>query len=602
MLLDRMRATVRLAQGLRTLARYRPAGRTTMADRLEARAARHPHRPFLFYSERRMSWGQMNAAASRVAHWALAQGLGRGDVVALLMENRPEYLSVWMGLAKLGVVTALINTNLAGRALDHALRTAGAGHLVVGSELLDAFASLDAELAQELGVWVDPDPEGPADVALPAGAKDLAAALADAPDVNPDARLRREMRTGDPLFYIYTSGTTGNPKAARFSHLRFLSAGDGFAWAAGTGPGDVEYVALPLYHSAGGVVAVGRVLAGGGSLALRRRFSASQFWDDVRRYRATSFQYIGEFCRYLLAQPPRPDDADNPIRVATGNGLRPDIWREFQERFAIPRIIEFYGATEGNTVMINLDGKVGAVGYYPFKALSNARIIRYDLETDSHPRSADGFCIECRPGEPGEMIGRISRADWMGAGRFEGYTSQEDTERKILRDVFSKGDAWFRTGDLLYEDAEGYYYFVDRTGDTYRWKGENVSTQEVAEILSGFPGLDMISVYGVQVEGHGGRAGMMAFVPREDAAFDGKAFYAFTEQALPRYAAPLFVRVLREAQVTGTFKLRKVELQREGYDPGAIGDPLFVRDDAAKAYVRLGPEILAAIRDGRQRI
>ena len=602
MLLSRIRATARLAGGLRVLARHRPDGRYTVADRIEERVARHPHRTFLTYAGRRMSYGELNAASNRVAHWALAQGLRAGDVVALLMENRPEYLCVWMGLAKLGVVTALINTNLAGRALDHALRTADADHLIVGSELVDALASLGPEPAPGLRVWVDPDPEGPADAPLPAGARDLAAALADAPDDPPDPGLRREVRTGDPLFYIYTSGTTGNPKAARFSHLRFLSAGDGFAWAAGTGPGDVEYVALPLYHSAGGVVAVGRVLAGGGSLALRRRFSASQFWDDVRRHRATCFQYIGEFCRYLLAQPPRPDDRDHTIRAAIGNGLRPDIWREFQERFAIPRIIEFYGATEGNTVMVNLDGKVGAVGYYPFKALNNARIVRYDVETDSHPRSPDGFCIECPPGEPGEMVGRIPRSDWTGAGRFEGYTSKEDTERKILRDVFKKGDAWFRTGDLLYEDAEGYYYFVDRIGDTYRWKGENVSTQEVAEILSGFPGLDMICVYGVQVEGHGGRAGMLAFVPKEGTAFDGQAFYAFTEQALPRYAAPVFVRVLREAQVTGTFKLRKVELQREGYDPGASDDPLFVRDDAAKAYAPLTPEILAAIRDGRQRI
>jgi fatty-acyl-CoA synthase len=604
MLLERVAATARLAPGLLMLVRFRPDGRISVADRLERRAAELGARTFLLHGDERISYAGLNARANRVAHWAREQGVRRGDVVALLMENRPEYLATWLGMAKLGAITALINTNLAGRALDHALGVSGARQLVVGGECLEALATASRETLDGVTPWVAPDPEAGGDDAGPAppGARSLAEALARAPEHDPPASWRAEVRTGDDLFYIYTSGTTGNPKAARFSHLRFFQVGDVFAWAAGTGPDDVEYIALPLYHTAGGVVAVGRALGAGAAIALRRRFSASKFWDDVRRYGATSFQYIGELCRYLLAQPPARDDRDHAVRIAVGNGLRPDIWEKFQRRFGIPRILEFYGATEGNAALVNLDGKVGAVGRYPFQAVSNVRIIRYDVENDRHPRDARGFCIECGAGEPGEMIGRLPSSPKSPAGRFEGYTSQSDSERKILRDVFKQGDAWFRTGDLLQRDGDGYYYFVDRIGDTFRWKGENVSTQEVAEILAGFPGIDMINVYGVAVPGTEGRAGMAAFVLEPGAAFDGAALYAYVDRALPAYAAPVFVRVLKEAPVTGTLKLRKVELQREGFDMEAVGDPIYLRDDAARAYVPLAPEVLSEIRDGRRRV
>jgi fatty-acyl-CoA synthase len=601
-LLDRTLATLRLAGALRILLRQRPDGRYTLADRFEEQVRRRGDATFLLWGDERIGWAALNARANRVAHWGRAQGLVRGDVVALLMENRPEFPATWLGLSKLGVVTALLNTNLSGRALDHALRVSHARQLVVGAELLPALASASPEEVASRAVWVQPDTEaGDGSAAPPSGARDLAEAVAAQPGDDPPRAWRDELRTGDDLFYIYTSGTTGNPKAARFSHLRFFQSADTFAWAAGAGPEDVEYLALPLYHTAGGVVAFGRTLYGGGAVALRRRFSASQFWDDARRYGATSFQYIGELCRYLVAQPPRANDREHRVRVAVGNGLRPDVWERFQSRFRLPRIIEFYGATEGNAALVNLDGKVGAVGRYPFKAITNVRIARYDVESESHPRDARGFCIECAPGEPGELLGRLPSSAKAPVGRFEGYTSKEDSERKVLHDVFKPGDAWFRTGDLLYRDDEGYYYFVDRIGDTFRWKGENVSTQEVAEIVAGFGGMDMISVYGVQVPGADGRAGMLAFVPVGDAPFDGAGFFAFVEGALPRYAAPVFVRILKEAPVTGTFKLRKVELQREGFDPEKVSDPLFVRDEAARAYVPFGRELAAEIQDGRRR-
>jgi fatty-acyl-CoA synthase len=583
--------------------RLRPQNTYTVADRFEDRVDDRLENVFLRYEDESLTWIEVEAAANRVANWARGQGIGRGDVVALLMENRPEYIISWLGLAKLGAVTALINTNLSGRALDHALRTAAARHLIVGSELLDALDSASGEVTGELGLWVAPDPDAP-EFSLPDGAKNLTAVLEEASHERPASSVRQGLVAGDPLFYIYTSGTTGNPKAALLSHLRFFQAGDSFAWAVDFNDDDVEYLALPLYHSAGGVVAVGRAMNGGGVLAIRRRFSASKFWDDVRRYDATCFQYIGEFCRYLLAQPSGPGDKDHRIRVVAGNGLRPDIWEEFQQRFGIPKIIEFYGATEGNTVMVNLGGKVGAVGYYPriLDRVNNAKIIRYDVETDAHPRSARGFCVECGPDEAGEMLGKIPADKNAMAGRFEGYTSKEANEKKILRDVFEKGDAWFRSGDLLYRDRAGYYYFVDRIGDTFRWKGENVSTQEVAELASGFPGLDMINVYGVQVPDTDGRAGMLAYVSPDESVFDGEAFYAFTTENLPAYAAPVFVRQLTDVEVTGTFKLRKVELKEQGFDAPDIKDPVFVRDDQTRSYRPLTPEILAEIRDGRRRL
>ena len=597
---ERLRLIARLAPLIPKMVTYRPTSRVTITDQLEARAAEHPDRPFLLFEQRRILYGELNARANRVAHWGLSNSLGHGDVVALLMENRPEYLYTWMGLAKLGVTIALLNTNLSGRGLRHALAVSGARHLVLGAECAGAFATTANDLESPLDVWAERAQPGEAE--LPDGAKDLNAALPGQTEDNPDPSVRDELRASDDLFYIYTSGTTGLPKAARLSHLRFLAG----AVAAGPmfdiGPGDVHYCALPLYHAAGGVGVVSAVLGSGATMGLRRKFSASGFWDDVRLMNATHFQYIGEFCRYLLNQPPREDDRDHRVRLAIGNGLRPDIWETFQSRFGIPQILEFYGATEGNTGFMNFENKVGSVGRMPFSFLSNARLIRYDVETDTHPRDERGFCIECDTDEPGELIGRIPTSGSRGVGRFEGYTSKEATERKILRDVFRRGDAWFLSGDLLRQDDEGFFYFVDRIGDTFRWKGENVSTQDVAESLSGFPGLELANVYGVEVEGADGRAGMAAIALSPETHFDGKLFYAFVAERLPAYAAPAFVRIVEGLETTGTLKLPKVALQKEGYDIERIRDAVLVREDAQGAYVPLTRDVLSEIRAGRCRL
>ena len=600
-MLDRLAYTWKLARVARAAYRQKPSGRQSVADRLEQAARRFASRPFLRFEGRTWTYADWNEAANRVAHWGFSEGLGKGDVVALLMENRPEYLALWAGLAKLGATTALVNPNLRGDALRHAFETSGAETVVVGHELLGALASM-GEAPRSWSVFAAGE-EGARALELPAGVEDLDALLEAFPTHDPSSSLRRELRSGDDLFYIYTSGTTGNPKAARFSHMRFLSVGDAYGTIAGYGPEDAIYCALPLYHTAGGVIVIGAALATGACVVLRRRFSASRFWEDVRAEEATAFHYIGEFCRYLLNQPEDPRDRDHRIRVAVGNGLRPDIWERFQQRFGIPRIREFYGATEGNVALVNLDGKPGSVGRLPFKFLLPTRLVRYDVEGDVHVRDAEGLCVECRPGEVGELVGRIPERDDVATGRFEGYTSPEETRKKLLRDVFAKGDVWFRTGDLLRCDREGYFYFVDRIGDTFRWKGENVATQEVEELLSGYPGVEMVVVYGVAVPGADGRAGMATLVGPQASRLDGKALYAYADPRLPRYAMPAFVRVAEQVDVTGTFKLRKLDLQRQGFDPRACGsDALLLRDDEAQAYRPLDPDRLAALRRGDHRL
>jgi fatty-acyl-CoA synthase len=337
----------------------------------------------------------------------------------------------------------------------------------------------------------------------------------------------------------------------------------------------------------------------GGAFASRRQFSAGAFLDDVRRHEAVAFVYVGELCRYLLRQAPTPHDRDHRLRVAAGAGLRPDIWTRFQERFGIPRIVEMYGATEGNVALQNLDGRVGSVGKPHALLEGQVALVRFDHAAGDIVRGPDGFAVPCEPDEPGELLGKVGTA---GAMEYDGYTDRAATERKLLRDVFAPGDAWFRSGDLLRRDADGYYYFVDRIGDTFRWKGENVATQEVTDVLNGAPGVTESTVYGVQMPGEDGRAGMAAVVLAEGASFDSAAFYAHVERHLPRYAMPAAVRLVRAVEVTGTLKQRKQRFVAEGLDPDVVGDPLFLRDDAARRYAPLTAVVLDDLRRGLLRL
>jgi len=569
-----------IARTMFLLRHVKPDSPHTINDVFESVAATKPDNIAVLYEDRVLTYRELGEGANRVAHWGAAQGLRKGDAVALFLEGCPEYLMAWLGLVKLGAVVALINTNLRGPALAHSIQIANAKLAIVGADLADAYAEAMSAAASRPVPWI----LGGAS----ASGEDLDAALRAASPAQVDKSLRQGLLAKDNAFYIYTSGTTGLPKAARFSHMRMLYMMYGFAGALDARESDRMYDTLPLYHSTGGVCAVGVALTAGGALVIRRKFSVQAFWEDCHRYEVTLFQYIGELCRYLLNAPPGPHERDHRIRAITGNGLRPEIWDAFQTRFAIPRIVEFYGATEGNVSMLNYDGTRGAVGRIPWymRGLVKTRIVRFDVESEQPVRGPDGFCIECGDNEVGEAIGAVE--DEAGR-RFEGYTQKSETEKKLLRDVFAKGDMWFRTGDLMRRDAHGYFYFVDRIGDTFRWKGENVSTGEVAGALGEVPGIAEANVYGVAVPGQDGRAGMAALVV--EPTFDIATLAPALEKKLPHYARPLFLRLRPEMEITGTFKLRKVDLVKDGFDPHRVADPLYWYDAEAGRY-----EVLDAAR------
>ena len=554
---------------------------------LDTVAAEHPGAPALIGGDETLSHSALAARRNRYARWALARGLAKGETVALLMRNCPDYLAVWLGLTRVGVCVALLNTNLRGSGLAHCLAVAAPRLIIAAADLAEVLASALPHLAEQPEiVWQDP-----------AAKASLAAASADfgedplRPDEAPSVTLR------DPALLIYTSGTTGLPKAARVSHHRVMMWTHWFAGLIDPTPDDRMYDCLPLYHSVGGVVAPGSVLLGGGSVVIREKFSASRFWADVGESGATLFQYIGELCRYLTLAAPDPAEARHRLRLCTGNGMRPEVWEAFQARFAIPRILEFYAATEGTLSLYNVEGKVGAVGRVPpFMARrSPALIVRHDAATGLPARDARGRCIPTEFGEAGELLGRLSdRAEYT----FEGYTSAAESARKVLRDVIEPGDAWMRTGDLMRRDAQGFFTFVDRIGDTFRWKGENVATTEVAEALHRVAGVREANVYGVAVPGTEGRAGMAAL--SVEPGFELAHLHAAMTTRLPAYARPLFLRLCAELGHTETFKQKKGALAEEGFDPERTDDPLYIDRDGA--YRRIDAALFGQIAGGRLRL
>ncbi|GEO97823.1 long-chain-acyl-CoA synthetase [Methylobacterium haplocladii] len=551
-------------------------------------ATRHGTAPALIGTDETLSHRDLAARQNRYARWALARGLVKGETVALLMTNRPDFLAIWLGLTRVGVRVALLNTNLRDRSLAHCIDVAAPRLLILEADLAEAVASAQPHLAKQPDiVWQGPGAGGPSLAEAAAGYSEAPLQAGEGPAVT----------VRDEALLIFTSGTTGLPKAARVSHHRIMMWTHWFAGLIDAGADDRMYNCLPLYHSVGGVVAPGSVLIGGGSVVIRPKFSASAFWRDVTETGATVFQYIGELCRYLTVAPPDPFERRHALRLCTGNGMRPDVWERFRERFAIPRILEFYAATEGTVSLYNVEGRLGAVGRVPpFMARrSPALIVRHDVETGLPLRDAAGRCVPADPDEPGELLGRLSA---KAEHSFEGYTSAEETSRKIVRDALQPGDAWMRTGDLMRKDAQGFFYFVDRIGDTFRWKGENVATTEVAEVLGHCPGVLEASVYGVAVPGSEGKAGMAALTT--GASFDIDALHAALAEGLPAYARPVFLRIVQDFAHTETFKQKKAVLAAEGFDPERIGDALYIDRDGQ--YRPLDPATYAAVGRGDVRL
>ncbi len=574
----------------RTLARVRSIAADSdrlAVDDLEQAADRFAGRPAIRFEGRTWSYAELDALANRYANWALGEGLKRGACVAVLLPNRAEYLAVWLGLAKVGVVAALINFELTGAALAHCLEVSGAERCLVDETTLAAFEAAKGEIPHAIAAWS----------MAPAG--DLTAAIGTASAARPPRGVRAGMTARDTALFIYTSGTTGLPKAARITHVRAQLYMRGFAGATGARPSDRIYVTLPLYHATGGLCAMGAALLSGACVILRRQFSASHFWDEAIAEGATMFVYVGELCRYLAAQPERAADRGHKLRLAFGNGLSSTVWRSLEDRFEVPRILEFYGSTEGNVSMFNFDGATGACGRVPrwLAPLFNIALAAYDVEAAAPARGADGFCLRSPLGEAGECLGRIA-ADARSA--YSGYADKVASRQKVLEHVFAPGDRWFATGDLLRQDAAGYFYFVDRVGDTFRWKGQNVSTGEVAEALGAAPWVREATVYGVKVGDLEGRAGMAALVVAPDFNLDDFARHA--DAALPAYARPLFLRLEPRIEMTGTFKHKKAQLAQDGFDPTKCAPGGLYFREPGSGFVRLTPEIHAAILAGGYRL
>ena len=550
--------------------------------------------PALVSTEATLSYRELAIHCNHYARWGLAQGLKAGDTVCLMMSNCAEYMAIWLGLTRIGVVVALINNNLAGDALAHSINIVAPQSVIVGSDVASRLIAVRTSLRRELPCRVYGD-----------STQDLAPLSPELARFSGD-ELRDSECAPPPIdttaLYIYTSGSTGLPKAAKVSHYRVMQWSHWFAGLMDTQPSDRMFNCLPLYHSVGGVVATGATLVGGGAVVIRGRFSASDFWRDVRDERCTLFQYIGELCRYLVNAPHQEIETDHKLRIACGNGLRPEVWEAFQNRFKIPRILEYYASTEGNFSLFNCEGHPGAIGKIPSFLAHRlpVALLRFDVESGEPRRNGDGFCERCLPNEVGEAVGLIPGSGKELAGRFEGYADADASARKVLRNVFKQGDSWYRTGDLMRRDERGFYYFVDRVGETYRWKGENVSTAEVLTARTASRGVRDGVVYGVAVPGADGRAGTAALLV--DAKFDLAAFHADVALRLPAYARPVFLRLLQTIESTGTFKPRKQDLVQAGFDPARIEDPLYFDDPRTQAYVPLDAALFAAILAGTVRI
>ncbi len=562
----------------------------TLGTLIEGNARKYADHQAVLFEDRVITWGELNSWANRVAHFLEAQGLVKGDAIAVFLENRPELLAVVAGAAKIGVACAMLNTSQKGKVLEHSINLVAPKMVVAGEEVIGALNEIKDSLtiphADPFLFLADTNTLSTFGDA-PEGYTNLAEKVSTYTSDNPAPENPPKM--GDTAIYLFTSGTTGLPKAAPGSHNKFLKAYGGFGlMSLSMKPDDVLYCTLPLYHGTALVVCWGSVIAGGSAIALRRKFSASAFWDDVRTYNATVFGYVGELCRYLLNQPATAQDRNHNLTKMIGNGLRPSIWKEFKNRFGVETVAELYASSEGNigfSNFFNMDNTVG-LSTAPYK------LVKFHEGTRDPIRNTKGRFEEVAKGEPGLLIGEITKK-WS----FEGYTQKEATEKSILRNAFKKNDAWFNTGDVLKEVGCKHLQFVDRMGDTFRWKGENVSTTEVENIIDGSAMVEEAIVYGVEIPETNGKAGMVTLVPQGD-DFDINRLFSYLQKNLPAYAIPVFVRVTHAIEKTGTFKYRKVDIQKAGYHLERPHEEVYVWLPKTNGYTALTPELVSDIDSG----
>ncbi|WGK88657.1 long-chain-acyl-CoA synthetase [Pseudomonas migulae] len=589
------KAIPRVVKGMKAANVKDPTQPCGLGWSFEQATLRNPAGPALLQGAVVLTYSQVNQWANRIAHHLIAQGIGKGDVVAVFIENRPELLVNILAVAKVGAISALLNTSQTRDTLAHSLNLVAPAAIIVGEELVPAFAAVRERVSIDSArTWfvADQDTYRQPGVA-PDGFINLMTAIADNPSDNPASS--QQVFLDDPCFYIYTSGTTGLPKAGVFKHGRWMRSSASFGLIAlDMRPEDIVYCTLPLYHATGLCVCWGSAISGASGFAIRRKFSASQFWSDVRNYRATTLGYVGELCRYLVDQPPSAEDNQHGVTKMIGNGLRPGAWHEFKTRFGVNHICELYAASDGNigfTNILNFDNTVGF-------SLMSWELAAYDHDSGAPTRDANGFMRKVAKGEQGLLLAKID-----DKAPLDGYTDPQKTEKVVLHDVFEKGDRYFNTGDLLRNIGFGHAQFVDRLGDTYRWKGENVSTTEVENILLQHPNISEAVAYGVEVRNTNGRAGMAAITPAESlATLDFSELLAFAREQMPAYAVPLFLRVKVKMETTGTFKYQKTRLKDEAFDPGKTGDdPIYAWLPGTDTYVQVDEQLLADIHGGKYR-
>jgi citronellyl-CoA synthetase len=589
------KAIPRVVKGMKVANVKDPTQPCGLGWSFEQATLRNPDGAALLHGDVSLTYTQVNQWANRIARYLIDHGIGKGDVVAVFIENRPELLVTILAVAKVGAITALLNTSQTRDTLVHSVNLVTPAAIVVGEELVPAFLAVrEKVLIDPVRTWfvADQDTWSHPGIAPP-GFINLMTASIDANSDNPASS--QQVFFDDPCFYIDTSGTTGLPKAGVFKHGRWMRSFASFGMIAlDMRPEDVVYCTLPLYHATGLCVCWGSAVSGASGFAIRRKFSASQFWSDVHKYRATTIGYVGELCRYLVDQPPSAEDGKHGVRKMIGNGLRPGAWTEFKTRFAVEHICELYAASDGNigfTNILNFDNTVGF-------SLMSWELAAYDHDSGAPIRDASGFMRKVGKGEQGLLLAKID-----DKAPLDGYTDPQKTEKVVLHDVFEKGDRYFNTGDLLRNIGFGHAQFVDRLGDTYRWKGENVSTTEVENILLQYPQISEAVAYGVEVQNTNGRAGMAAITPAESlATLDFSELLNFVRQHMPTYAVPLFLRVKVKMETTGTFKYQKTRLKEEAFDPGRAGDdPIYAWLPGTDTYVQVTEQVLSDIQGGKHR-
>jgi fatty-acyl-CoA synthase len=534
-----------------------PSSKKSIGTVFQERAARYGDRIFLRFGDQQISYRDANAAANRYAAVLAARGVGSGDVVAIMLRNSPNTVLAMLAAVKCGAIAGMLNYHQRGEMLAHSLRLLDAKVLIAETDLVSAVAECGGSGTTETLT-----------------VEDLERFAVSAPATNPASASVVQAR--DTAFYIFTSGTTGFPKASVMTHRRWLAALAAFGGLGLRLKGsDTLYSCLPLYHNNALTVALGSVITSGATLALGKSFSASRFWDEVIASESTAFIYIGEICRYLLNQPPKPTDRAHRVRLSAGNGLRPEIWDEFTKRFGITRVCEFYASSEGNTAFINIFNVSKTTGICPMPLA----YVEYDPDTGAPLRDDNGRVRRVPPGEPGLLLSPVNRLQ-----PFDGYTDKSSSEKKLVRNAFREGDRWFNSGDVMSPQGMGHAAFVDRLGDTFRWKGENVATTQVEAALASDGSVEECTVFGVEVPRTGGRAGMAAVKLRDGVEFDGQSLARAVYSQLPAYALPLFVRVVKSLEHTTTFKSRKVVLREQAYGPD-VKDPLYVLAGRDEGYV-----------------